>query len=1525
MMMKPPAIMEPLDPGGIADMVRLTSLNENSILDNLKLRYTPKKENGGVNIYTYVGSILVAINPYRPLGIHSTELMMAYRGKRIGELPPHIYAIADSAYADMLFEHENKCCIISGESGAGKTETAKSFLQYLAAISENVKRTGSIIEEQVVQTNTILESFGCAVTVNNDNSSRFGKYFNIGFDRHGQICGASVDTYMLELSRVVQHSNKERNFHVFYRLVNGATPEEKSALSLSTATNFSYLKNLEKHKTTFDVHQNLEQVKHSMNTLMFTHSEQDSLFSLIAGILHIGNVWFSSKVIDNLEVSSIKTNASFEKVQELLGFSSETLTAAFTTRTTYARGETLSLPLTASNATTSRDTLAKNLYERMFTWVAGKLNAVLRGRKTEWRSIGVLDIYGFEVMGDNSFEQLCINFWNEHLQQFFIAHIFKMEQHLYQDEGIEWREIGFVDNQRTLDLLSEKPLNVFAIIDDIVKLDDHSDADLMEQLNSNHFSHPDYIRPRVESDSEFGIRHFAGNVIYNVHGFVDKNRDTFTSDLQQAVITSSNPFLVSLYNKPSDRDGTRTRKRTTSLAKQFRTSLRVLLARLRECGPYFVRCIKPNEKKLPNAIDDNHVLRQLKYCGLLATIEIRKAGYPVQREYADFSKRYKILLLDLIPNYQDLARSDELPSPRLLSETLCNHYLRSFERGRDYAFGKSRLFLKDLQNQILDQARVTRIEASIKTIQTYLRGALARAQHKRKVEAMETIRARLRTKVHSKQFRSIYNIPEPVSKFSPRPSKQPAIPHPTPPTTKFEEPLRAGNLDDLARHVAYRVGRRRVSVEASEISSYRGDRMFDSGPDPMGAFEASVLTPQRKQLEMRKAELRKLKMSVSDMAEVLNSPPLSLAAGAPFEVYANDHFRDPSALKIRTSLPTSPLLKETDKLTPKQQELALCTWTVLMFYSDYLKLQDGRFVQPKRNNNQLPSKKRSFFGKKAKVASMDDVDTVGTSSANAMAVLGPLGCDPNSSNLQLVQQLILMAVHHEPLRDELFCQITCQLMGNTSSTSMDKCWLLLGLYAGCVSPSEKLAKGLTTFIRSQERKSTVIKFCYSQISTWFTAEPRQHPPNILEFQAAKVGMSPVLSVQLPDGGSVDQEIGSRALVTTICSKICEILSIKDIEGWALYISSKSDPRIDICLNSSFLFVHDAITSFMDHSIENHIDDLILCFKREFFPPWHQVDLDPFASELTSHQVFDLVASTDVLTKFEDVLVSVLAQRHYLTLGPVFDYGRLSSVIDSWMPRESFESHSTKEWCSYVERRLSTATYATEGKSANVVVASVSKLASVTLGNLFVRTIDSILLHSNSTKRIPQVISRWTLKKDRAVIVASTNGQTLLEIPYYQIVSVEPKDYVVASITIQAVSVSTLDSNYIISGTKARFVLDYLKTILDGLRRVSRVAVVISATGPAIPPFSTLKSSAGDVILFESALATRSSEHVFVQNLYSGEIGKLAVENVFVLATILPPTDANGNTMTKLNVPGSQTESENSVDEEDLDDDFEPVN
>lgn len=537
------------------------------------------------------------MNPYEILPIYTNNEINFYKSQNTFSplnAPPHIFAIGNNAYQEMVASKKNQCIVISGESGAGKTESTKLILQYLAAVSGK----HSWIEQQILEANPVMEAFGNAKTVKNDNSSRFGKYIDIYFNDNGAIEGAKIEHYLLEKSRIVSNNKGERNYHIFYAMLAGLSKEEKKRLELDDVSKYNYLTsgsvtNCE-HR---DDANEFVSIKSAMSILSFNDDEFWEIMKLLAGILHLGNLKYKSTVVQNMDTCEIPDNVNMTRIATILGVAKNLLNDALIQKTIIAHGERVISFQSKEQAVEARDAFVKAIYGKIFVRIVEQINKTIFKTLKQKTSIGVLDIFGFENFDSNGFEQLCINYANENLQQFFVKYIFKLEQEEYTNEGINWKHIEFIDNQNILDMIGLKPMSIMALINEETVFPRGSDVTLVAKLHSTHGTKSIYIKPKYDNSVLFGIQHFAGNVFYDPNGFLEKNRDSFNMNLKELVTKSTNKFLVELFSADDTLDTT---KKSVTLSLQFRNSLELLMKTLLACQPSFVRCIKPNEVQKPH-------------------------------------------------------------------------------------------------------------------------------------------------------------------------------------------------------------------------------------------------------------------------------------------------------------------------------------------------------------------------------------------------------------------------------------------------------------------------------------------------------------------------------------------------------------------------------------------------------------------------------------------------------------------------------------------------------------------------------------------------------------------------------------------------------------------------------------------------------------------------------------------------------------------------------------------------------------
>lgn len=734
---------------GCDDMIGLGDLHEGGILHNLYMRYANKEL---CTIYTFTGSILVALNPYLRLPIYTSEIIESYKGQKIGDMPPHVFAIADNAYYYMRRDKRDQCCVISGESGAGKTETTKLILQFMAAVSGQ----HSWIESQILEANPVMEAFGNAKTLRNDNSSRFGKYIDVHFDGEGAIKGAQIEQYLLEKSRIIGQQKGERNYHIFYMMHQGGSSRKAADWNLGPREDFGCIMGGQcPDLASWNDVEEWNLMLGAMKVLNFDEDLSNNIFKLTAAVMHLGNVQFKATTIENMDASECTDTSHVEKAAKLLGIDFDAVNDGMVTRSIVTRGEVTIKQLNVDKANDVRDAFMKAIYGHFFIHIIDFITDKLYSppgnerEKSERKSIGVLDIFGFENFDFNSFEQFCINYCNESLQQFFVHHIFKMEQLEYEKEQISWANIQFTDNAPTLKLLAEQPLNILAICDEEAKFPKGTDDSLLTKLHANHGKTKSiYIQPKSSHLKKFGIKHYAGDVYYDLDGFLDKNRDTFSNDLLNAMADSTNEYLVSLFKEEIDL-GEESKKKSKTLGYQFKSSLDALMKTLRACHPWFVRCVKPNENKKPGEFDRELCTRQLRYSGMMETIRIRKAGYPIRHTFQEAINRYR--LLDGSIPAADGSAADKDNAVKLFTGVFG---APSQEEG-GWQVGLSKLFIKDAHDAEIEEKRDEVFTEKALRLQKYIRGALARKRFKDMKDNMIIVQQAFRAYLSKRKFENI--------------------------------------------------------------------------------------------------------------------------------------------------------------------------------------------------------------------------------------------------------------------------------------------------------------------------------------------------------------------------------------------------------------------------------------------------------------------------------------------------------------------------------------------------------------------------------------------------------------------------------------------------------------------------------------------------------------------------------------------------------------------------------------------------
>ncbi|KAM9444068.1 myosin heavy chain, fast skeletal muscle-like [Clarias gariepinus] len=727
----------------IEDMAMMTHLNEPTVLYNLKERYAAWM------IYTYSGLFCVTVNPYKWLPVYDAVVVAGYRGKKRIEAPPHIFSISDNAYQFMLTDRENQSILITGESGAGKTVNTKRVIQYFATIAVSGQKKTELtpgkmqgsLEDQIIAANPLLEAYGNAKTVRNDNSSRFGKFIRIHFGSSGKLASADIETYLLEKSRVTFQLSAERSYHIFYQLMTGHKPELLEAL-LITTNPYDYPMISQGEivvKSINDVEEFIA-TDTAIDILGFTADEKMNIYKLTGAVMHHGNMKFKQKQRE--EQAEPDCTEVADKIAYLLGLNSADMLKALCYPRVKVGNEFVTKGQTVPQVNNAVMALCKSVYEKMFLWMVIRINEMLDTKQPRQFFIGVLDIAGFEIFDFNTLEQLCINFTNEKLQQFFNHHMFVLEQEEYKKEGIEWEFIDFgMDLAACIELI-EKPMGIFSILEEECMFPKATDTSFKNKLHDQHlgksaaFQKPKPAKGKAEA--HFSLVHYAGTVDYNIIGWLDKNKDPLNDSVVQLYQKSANKLLSLLYASHASGDdasaggkkgGKRKGGSFQTVSALFRENLGKLMTNLKSTHPHFVRCLIPNESKTPGLMENFLVIHQLRCNGVLEGIRICRKGFPSRILYGDFKQRYKVLNASVIPEGQFI--DNKKAAEKLLASIDVDH--------TQYRFGHTKVFFKAGLLGTLEEMRDEKLANLVTMTQALCRGFLMRKEFVKMMKRRESI------------------------------------------------------------------------------------------------------------------------------------------------------------------------------------------------------------------------------------------------------------------------------------------------------------------------------------------------------------------------------------------------------------------------------------------------------------------------------------------------------------------------------------------------------------------------------------------------------------------------------------------------------------------------------------------------------------------------------------------------------------------------------------------------------------------
>uniref|UniRef100_A0A8C2CR17 Myosin VIIBb n=1 Tax=Cyprinus carpio TaxID=7962 RepID=A0A8C2CR17_CYPCA len=1372
--------MHPTSVEGVDDMIRLGDLSEAGLLRNLLVRHKQG------SIYTYVGSVLVAMNPYQMLPIYTAEQVDLYHRRKLGELPPHIFAIADSCYYNMRRKNRNQCCIISGESGAGKTESTKLILQFLAAVSGQ----HSWVEQQIIQANPVLEAFGNAKTIRNDNSSRFGKYVEIFFNKEGAIEGAHMEQYLLEKSRVCHQAPQERNYHIFYCMLSGMPSDHKKTLSLGDASQFKYLS--EGNCLTCDGRDDTEEFRRIRSALkILTFSDRDcwEIFKLLAAILHMGNIDFQSYASVTLQVD----DAVLEK--------------SLTHRSFMTNREIVTKPLSSEKAIHTRDAFAKAIYGRLFVWMFTKINSAIHKPQTDKptytrKSIGLLDIFGFENFRQNSFEQLCINYANEHLQQFFVRHIFKLEQDEYSKEGISWKHIAFNDNQKILDLLAVKPLNILALIDEESTFPKGTDATMLNKMNKEHNGNKLYMSSKSNHGMQFGVKHFAGTVYYDCEGFLEKNRDSLSMDIMELFKKSSNKMHKQIFEKDTNTNS------ISTLSGQFRHSLDSLMKALSLCQPFFIRCFKPNDKKMPMVFNRELCMQQLRYSGMLETIKIRKLGYPIRHTFRDFLQRYRVLL--------------KTPAANCCA-AICRAMIRDEE---DWKIGKAKVFLRDHHDSFLELEREQELYRKALIIQRVMLAHKDRANFVKKRRAALVLQknwrghrdrrdfckvsylkqgfARLQAKVRSRQLHTEY-MRRRAAAITLQTQTRGYLARKDLKHKKDAVILLQAQTRGLLARKTLKKMKTDVSVQWN-----RADFLVFSTFCRMFSFiihtlvlPQAFLTAQEKEAQERTALelqqrleelLRKneeaAKSQVKDDEEMVENifgflPSAIVGQEGPapegFEVrrekeekekdkesdefsfskFASLYFQGSSSHSHIQQRLRQPLLYHEDE----GDALACLTvwWIILRFMGDLPEPKQERasaIADPIQMNlgqrqarrlsnlvgldqvNRQDTRKQTLFFYTYQMFSLYSTFSTYVAEKTKDVLFGERATyDRPMTPLEKLHIIVGYAIVRQDIRDEIYCQILKQLTANKNPKSTNRGWILLSICLGIFPPTDRLTKYLQSFIHYGP--SEYSSYCSERLRRTLANGERSEPPCWVELQNKK----PItVAVSLMDGRSITLTLDSARTSAEMCNSIIQKINLQDSYGFSLYVAMYEKIW---SLGSGGQHVLDTVSICeQDEKRQGREEQHApwrLYFRKEIFTPWHDCSSDQVSTELIYRQIIHGLKSGDYQSDKEDDYVQLAAKHYYVQHGSESSMETTEKIVRECVSMTLIENKSMVKLMQMIHSAHTQGPYINSSKPAYEVKAETVEYAREKWPIYFSKFYEA------------QIVSGPSVPQDQFVVVVNWKG------------------------------------------------------------------------------------------------------------------------------------------------------------------------
>jgi myosin-7 len=1176
---------------GVPDMTVISDIDEFGINTNLKTRYKHGR------IYTYSDTILVAVNPYKLLDIYEMETISKYSGKTMPDLPPHIFAIAESALRYFRNERKNQSCIISGESGAGKTENTKFILQYLCSVTYSESKWA---EQQILEANTVLESFGNAKTLRNDNSSRFGKFIQVCFDHRGQICGCIIQDYLLELSRISFQSPGERNYHIFYQLIAGAKNNKdlNDELLLEQPQHYNYLNQSDCYLLdNVDDSQMFDGLCLALQVLHVSPDLMNGIFQVLSAILHIGNLEFEDVDRETCQLTKKDRNL-IRKIARLLGIQDDLIIKACTSREIIVRGTVTNIIFKYHEARENRHAMAKALYSRTFTWLVQQINSCNNPGVDSSHFIGVLDIFGFEKFKVNSFEQLCINYTNEKLHKFFNHYVFALEQQQYREEGIKFSHINFTDNTVCLELIESGPKCVLRLLDEECRFPKGTDQSYLNKLQNEVHKHSHFIKgdDKRRWDIEFGIHHYAGPVVYSIRGFIDKNKDVQQEMFFDIMETSLNPFVTELTkyrdmlstyiemakNRTTKSrnlvSGTKTSKGKPTIGDTFRTQLLALVDTLDATTPWYVRCLKPNNDKLSQVYDDELIITQLRYSGMLDIVRIRKEGYPVHVPAKEFLDKYMCLA----------GKDANLPKDERLAVI---HIIRSLKIPEtEWQIGKTKVFLRHTVFEPLEERRRVLLTAKMIVIQKvwrgyrirrryqkmrnatiiiqkYFRGCRERLLYMRKKRAAIVIQRNIRGMFARELLKELRRKKKEEEERLERLRREKME------KKRKEEEKRRIEMEERAKEEAYRAAQKEL-MTLSQMANKKAEKTVDSKgkvnldemflflkdkPRPKGNEEKEFLLKLNDDLEIMFQQSEGVKMPMKPLRAAPEPPVLSFdRRGARAQ---RKQQREEKVLKRLLGYEDGGASNSEEPFNPSAYPLIKFAET---YFNDFPKDTGGFSTfslrrMPSKIKDPLPKDDMLTFTKNTSLPTsmvhMHLVDNVNLACSIFKDLCKLMKGDIKEEQAVLIiQSCIAYGIDRPELRDEIFCQMIRQVSDNPNDDSTTRGWHFLTLATIAFPPSKNFNKYLQAFFATKSSDPLVGKYAIYCLQTMRIMKPtaRKLPPSSIEIEAVKVPTKLICRFYFLDGKAKAMGVDPSATASDVIQDLSNRVELSSTDGWALF-------------------------------------------------------------------------------------------------------------------------------------------------------------------------------------------------------------------------------------------------------------------------------------------------------------------------------------------------------------------------------------